>query len=89
MQPIRFENGLGKISTPAPRTGEGVLVVKAVPWGEVFVCGRAYGETPVELRVRAGTYRIQVKRASTSEERRVMVKAGERRSVNFAKGDAR
>jgi serine/threonine protein kinase len=84
-RPTRFENGLGKIATPASRTGEGVLVVKAVPWGEAFVCGIRCGETPVELRVPAGTYRVQVKRASESEEKMAVVRAGQRRFVNFAK----
>ncbi len=86
-RPLHWEHGVNKISTPAAGTGDGVLVVVALPWGEVSLCGAPYGEAPVELRVRAGTYTVLVEHASRSEQKTVTVKAGSRASVgvDFAK----
>jgi hypothetical protein len=86
-RPLHSEHGVEKISTPAAGTGDGVLVVLALPWGEVSVCGAPYGEAPVELRVRAGTYTVLVEHASKSEPQTVTVNAGSRSfvRVNFAK----
>ena len=86
-RPLHSEHGVEKISTPAAGTGDGVLVVLALPWGEVSVCGAPYGEAPVELRVRAGTYAVLVEHASGSEPQTVRVNAGSRSfvRVNFAK----
>jgi hypothetical protein len=86
--PLHWEHGLEKISTPSAETGDGVLVVRALPWGKVSVCGAPYGEAPVEIKVRAGTYLVRVERGSGSEdhrsgsaERSVVVGAGARVSV--------
>jgi hypothetical protein len=86
-RPLHSEHGVEKISTPVAGTGDGVLVVLALPWGEVSVCGAPYGEAPVELRVRAGTYTVLVEHASRSEPQTVTVNAGSRSfvRVNFAK----
>jgi serine/threonine protein kinase len=79
--PLHVEHGLEKISAPPAGSGEGVLIVRALPWGEVSVCGEAYGEAPVELKVKAGTYRVRVEHGPTSAQRQVVVKPGAREAV--------
>ena len=81
-RPLHWEHGLEKISTPEPGTGDGVLVVRALPWGEVSVCGAPYGPAPIELRVHAGTYTVRVEHTSKSGEKTITVAAGAR--VPFA-----
>jgi serine/threonine protein kinase len=79
--PLHYQHGLGKISTPPPASGEGVLVVRALPWGQVFVCASAYGEAPVELKVKAGTYQVRVDHGATSKRSQVIVEPGARAAV--------
>lgn len=64
-----------------------MLVIRALPWGEVAVCGAPYGEAPIEMRVHAGTYTVRVQHGSKSEERIVTVAGGARVpvAVDFAK----
>ena len=81
-QPLHWEHGLEKISTPEPGTGDGVLVIRALPWGQVSVCGAPYGDAPLELRVHAGKYAVRVEHASKSDEKTITVAAGAR--VPFA-----
>jgi protein kinase-like protein/PEGA domain-containing protein len=57
---VRYCRGsIESIPTPLPATGDGVLTVLADPFGEVFVNGRPYGETPGECLVSAGTYTVR------------------------------
>jgi serine/threonine protein kinase len=79
--PLHYEHGLDKISTPPPASGEGVLVVRAVPWGHVFVCAAAYGKAPVELKVKSGIYQVRVDHGATSKRSQVVVEPGARASV--------
>jgi serine/threonine-protein kinase len=46
--------------SPAPATGEGLLVVNATPWGTLLVDGRRVGDTPREVRLPAGSHRVRV-----------------------------
>jgi serine/threonine-protein kinase len=62
---------------PSPPAGEGFLKIIAVPYGSVTVDGRAVGDSPVELRLPAGTHRVRVK-GPRAVERDVTVRAGER-----------
>ncbi|HEY6006434.1 MAG TPA: PEGA domain-containing protein, partial [Anaeromyxobacter sp.] len=50
---------LNSIPTPPAASGDGVLAVVATPWAEVQIDGRDIGETPREVRLGAGSYRIK------------------------------
>ena len=39
----------------------GLLKIKAVPWGHVFLDGKAVGETPLEISVTAGSHVLMIK----------------------------
>ena len=72
---------LHALPTPAPGSRDGILTVEADPFGEVFVNGRAYGETPRECRVSAGAYVVRtVHPKYGAREARLVVRAGERAS---------
>lgn len=79
--PLHYEHGLDKISTPPPASGEGVIVVRAVPWGHVFVCAAAYGKAPVELKVKSGIYQVRVDYGATIKRSQVVVEPGARAAV--------
>ncbi len=51
---------LGGTDAAAAGQGEGVVRVHVVPWAVVKVDGVTVGETPRELRLRAGTHRVRV-----------------------------
>jgi hypothetical protein len=71
---------LNSIPTPPAATGDGVLVVVATPWANVEVDGVALGETPREVRLRAGTHGVRAVHPDLGiREERVVVGAGERR----------
>jgi len=53
-------NFLDRLPLPDPSSGEGLLQVNAIPWGNVFLDGDFVGETPLELRIRAGSYRVRL-----------------------------
>jgi hypothetical protein len=63
---------------PDAATGEGLLLVDGRPWGSVTVNGRALGEGPITLRVRAGTYRVRVTHELGVQDRTVTVRPGAR-----------
>jgi serine/threonine protein kinase len=50
---------LSGIDAAAAEQGEGVVRVHVVPWAVVKVDGVTVGETPQELRLRAGTHRVR------------------------------
>jgi hypothetical protein len=51
---------VGSLRVPYAETGQGIIDVTAEPFGTVLVDGKAYGETPLALRVAAGVYRVEV-----------------------------
>jgi hypothetical protein len=70
---------VGSIATPRSDSGEGVLVVVADPFGEVFVDGERHGETPSECLVSAGPHLVRTIHAQYgAREARVEVAAGQR-----------
>ncbi len=77
---VRYCRGsLDSVATPPAVSGDGVITVVADPFGTVFVNGVAYGDTPGECRVAAGTYRIRVVHPEHgSREARVRVSPGQR-----------
>lgn len=79
VRPVYCRDALDAVATPAPESGDGVLVVEADPFGEFSVDGRAMGETPGECRVKAGTYLVRVEHPRFgSREARVTVASGRR-----------
>jgi hypothetical protein len=84
---IRLIRGeLNSIATPPALTGDGVLVLEATPWAEVSIDGTRLGETPREVRLSAGRYRLKAVHPELgAREEQVSVQAGERRlwSVTF------
>jgi hypothetical protein len=70
---------LNAIPTPAAASGEGVLAVVATPWAEVQIDGRDIGETPREVLLGAGSYRVRATHpALGTKEQVVNVRAGRR-----------
>jgi hypothetical protein len=71
---------LNSVPTPPADSGEGVLVLVATPWADLEVDGVRLGETPRELRLRAGTYRVRAVHPDLGvREDRVAVGPGERK----------
>jgi serine/threonine protein kinase len=71
---------LNSVPTPSADTGEGVLVLVATPWAELEVEGVRLGETPREVRLRAGTYGVRAVHPELGiREERVVVGPGERK----------
>ncbi len=78
---------LNSIPTPPESSGDGVLMVLATPWAEVAIDGRSIGETPREVRLGGGTYRVRATHpALGTRERVVTIRAGKRQmwSPTFA-----
>ncbi len=78
---------LNSIKTPPAASGEGVLAVVATPWAEVQIDGREIGETPREVLLGAGSYRVRATHpALGTREQTVTIKAGKRQvwSPTFA-----
>ncbi len=70
---------LNSIRTPSAASGDGVLTVVATPWAQVAIDGRDIGETPRELRLGAGTYRVRASHPALGiREHSVTIKAGKR-----------
>jgi serine/threonine-protein kinase len=70
---------LNSIRTPPASSGDGVLTVVATPWAQVAVDGRDIGETPRELRLGAGLYRVRASHPVLGiREHSVTIKAGKR-----------
>jgi len=76
-------DALNSIPIPPARSGEGVLSVIATPWAEVWVDGVKIGETPREMLLGAGTYRVRATHPSLgTREAEVVVPAGKRKVWN-------
>ncbi len=74
---------LNSIRTPSVASGEGILTVVASPWAMVSIDGREIGETPREVRLGAGRYRVRATHPALGERERVIsVKPGKRRIWN-------
>jgi len=72
-------DSIDAVRTPAEASGDGVLTLEAEPFGEVFLNDQPYGDTPVECRVTAGTYRVRAVHPQRGErEARVQVGPGRR-----------
>jgi hypothetical protein len=85
---VRAEsNRLFALSVPAPGSGEGILSLNATPWATVFVEGRRIGDTPRELRLAAGRYRVRLAHPTLGEvEESIEVSPGARRRWEPALG---
>jgi hypothetical protein len=85
-QPVAASKGiqqvadaLGVLKIPPASTGQGLLIVNASPWGTAIVDGKEIGETPKEMRVGAGRYRVKVLHPTLgAREGQVLVKPGEK-----------
>jgi hypothetical protein len=78
-RPIEWVHALGRLPTPPPESGEGILSVNATPWGTVLVGGVLLGETPQEVRLQAGRHRVRIERRNQrTVEAEVTVEAGRR-----------
>ena len=79
IQVLAERHQLGSLRLPPPSSGEGILSVNAAPWGRVHLGGRLVGETPLEMRLPAGHYRVRVTHPRLgSVERDLEVRAGRR-----------
>lgn len=76
---------LGGLTVPDPASGEGILFVNTVPWAEVAVDGQVAGDTPREMRLRAGSHRLRLSHPTLGAvDQTVLVRAGERVRVEPA-----
>jgi hypothetical protein len=57
------------------------LRVSVVPFGEVYVDGKHRGTAPIEVKLAAGTHRVEARTQGTSIQRTVKLRAGERRNL--------
>jgi serine/threonine-protein kinase len=70
---------VGVLKTPRADSGEGILLVNATPWGRVVVDGTFLGDSPREMRIRAGRHRVRVDvKGQRGVETVVTVPAGRR-----------
>ncbi len=76
----RVGEKLNSIATPPESSGDGVLIVVATPWAVVAIDGRAIGETPREVRLGAGTYRVRATHPLGMREQTVTIKPGKRQT---------
>ncbi len=79
---------LNSLRTPPVSSGDGILSIVATPWGNVTINGREIGETPREVRLAEGFYRVRVSHPSLgSVEEGISIAAGKRKLWNarFAK----
>lgn len=80
--PVAFESQpkLYSMKLPAADTGYGILALNSdPPGGSAFVNGVAYGISPREVLVPAGSYRIRIAHPKFGQEtREVLVRAGTR-----------
>ena len=77
---VRFvKPELNAIPTPPPASGDGVLAVVATPWAQVEIDGRDIGETPREVQLGAGSYKVKATHpALGTREKVVTIRAGKR-----------
>lgn len=59
----------------------GTLHVTVIPWGDVFVDGRAQGRSPVTVPLPPGTHRVRVESESGVVTRSVTISAGGRQEL--------
>jgi tRNA A-37 threonylcarbamoyl transferase component Bud32 len=72
----------GALALPPAQSGDGILFVNADPWAWVHVGGVEQGDTPLELRLPAGSHVLRlVSGDGIAVERRVEVRAGERQDL--------
>ena len=67
----------------------GTLVVRVVPWGNVWLNGRAMGRAPRTLKIRPGEHTVGVGHAAGDWSRRVRVIPGGLKTVTFDLEEAR
>jgi len=80
-RPIEWVHALGRLRTPRADSGEGILSVNATPWGTVVVDGVVLGESPQEVRLRAGRHRVRVDRKGQRGLEAVVTVAAGRRAT--------
>jgi serine/threonine-protein kinase len=61
-RPLESSPVPGRLAMPRRASGEGLLLVHAVPWGTVHVNGVELGEAPQEVRLPAGRHRVRITR---------------------------
>jgi hypothetical protein len=68
---------------PPSSSGEGILAINATPWANVSIDGRSIGETPLEVRIARGTYRVRLSHPQLrGTDATVTVTAGKREIFN-------
>jgi hypothetical protein len=74
---------VNSMHVPQPSSGNGLLVILAEPWANVSIDGRKIGETPLEVRIEQGTYRVRLSHPQLGgSEQAVTIAAGKREVVN-------
>ncbi|ABS25603.1 serine/threonine-protein kinase [Anaeromyxobacter sp. Fw109-5] len=81
VETLRIAARLNGLAVPPASSGHGVLGVNAVPWGTVFVNGVRVGETPLDVRLPAGRYRVRVEHPKGADTRVIDVAPGRRTQV--------
>ncbi|HZY03806.1 MAG TPA: PEGA domain-containing protein, partial [Anaeromyxobacteraceae bacterium] len=70
---------LRSLPLPGMESGEGILSLNATPWARVFVEGERLGDTPLEVRIRAGRYAVRLVHPTLGAvQRTVEVRPGRR-----------
>jgi hypothetical protein len=60
------------------------LKVHVFPWGDVWINGRRRGAAPLERVVlKPGRYRVSAGQGKPSQTKRVVLKEGERKTLEF------
>ena len=81
VESLRVAHRHNGLSVPAASSGHGILGVNAVPWGTVVVNGVRLGETPLDVRLPAGRYRVRVDHPKGADVRTVTIAVGRRTDV--------
>jgi serine/threonine-protein kinase len=79
--------GAGSASAPAAGAAGrpasmGQLGVYARPWALVWINGKSYGETPIEVRLPPGTYRVRLTNEDRERTLTVTIPAGQKRVID-------
>jgi hypothetical protein len=83
-----IRQGLNVLGVPPASSCDGVLTVDATPWAIVTIDGREIGETPREVRLGAGAYRVRAAHPELgTRQETVTITAGKRQTwrPTFAK----
>jgi serine/threonine protein kinase len=82
--PIRsIAQSINAMRVPPSSSGDGILVINATPWAIVAIDGRSIGETPREVRIAEGSYRVRLSHPQLpGTEATVTVTAGKRAIFN-------